>query len=96
MNQKQIQINSIHIGASGGGYYVSFSDTDSSVDYFNGYSMSLKSVIETIREYSSDWIMVYGNGDDEHDELYQKRLQKLAKINRYKIIEKDNRTFLVL
>lgn len=93
MNQKEIQIRSIRIGSD---YYVSFSDTDASVDYFHGYSMSQKSVIEKIREYSSDWIMVYGYGDDEDSELYKRRLNRIAKVNRYKVVEKDNRTFLVL
>lgn len=65
--------------------YVDFSDTDSSVDYFNSYSLGTNHMMEEF------WKKKYGEcirisfGNNEEQPKYYKRLEKLIKATGYKL-----------
>ena len=67
--------------------YVSFSDTDSQRDYFNGYCLGVKQTIEWIeRDGGSTIIVRFGNG--MNCDKYRKRLQQLCRKCGYEFEER--------
>jgi len=58
--------------------YVDFSDTDSQLDYFNGYCLSIRQTIDWMKRDGGDVIVVkFGNGCDS--KKYRKRLAAICK-----------------
>src|ERR1041385_185662 len=64
--------------------YVNYSDTDSSVDYFNSYSIGTQHTIEWLKKDAGAVIKV-SVVNEYKDEKYIKRLNRFAKSIGYKI-----------
>src|SRR6266508_2340057 len=67
--------------------YVSYSDTDSQSDYFDGYCLGVRRTVEWIRNDGGDRILVrFGNGIDHPK--YRKRLKAICKQCSYSMEER--------
>lgn len=75
-------INYLNIGIKEN--YVSYSDSDSMTDYFNGRIVNLNKTIELLKTDGGKIINVHTDGSQEDNEKYLKRVAKIAKATGYK------------
>lgn len=74
-------ISSIRIDGSRKENYMSYSDTDAQVDYFNGVSFGTNLTIEYLQKDGGDVIRVYtSGGEEEGSEEAIKTFKKIEKI----------------
>lgn len=76
--------------------YVSYSDTDNTVDYFNGMILNLARTIEYLKKDGGKTIQVFTDGETDA-ESHKKSLNRIAKIakaagykNKVTVVQKHN------